>query len=243
MKLLLNTIVSQKTGLNQDQFIAALDTTPQEMDGVEIRYELLPQEKLARKAAIDHVLEVSQRHNWEIYLSVPESLFLPEGLNPLLEGYLQVAQALNAQSVKINTGDSAGITLGAKEELEMLRAQYPLRLTVENDQTPENGSAQGVRQVLQRIAELEMPIGYTFDSGNWQYMGEDPKAMFVELESRITVFHMKNMVQQQTTLLDEGAANWREFVTLPVPYILEYPMTLEQLPTEIQKIREAFQDD
>ena len=243
MKLLLNTIVSQGTGLNQDQFIAAIDANPQDIDGVEIRYELLPEDEQARESAIEHILKAAERHDWELYLSVPEPLFLPEGLNPLLEGYLQVAQALTARSVKINTGDHEGMTVGAKEELAMLQGQYPFGLTIENDQTPENGSSQRVRQVLERIAQLEMPVGYTFDLGNWQYMGEDPQAMFAELKERITVFHMKNMVQQQTYLLDEGAADWREFVTLPVPYILEYPMTLEQLPQEIEKIRQVAPRD
>lgn len=241
MNLLLNTIISLEEELSQQDFVQQVAALDLPIAGIELRYEYFPETKDERQAVFQEFLETGKHKDWQTFLSIPLPLFTTNGLHPDLELFLREAEQLNVRSVKMNIGDLTGISQVKTSELTALLDSYQINLTIENDQTEENGHYGPVKTALTAIEEQGLPVGYTFDLGNWLVMEEDPYQAFNALKPYITVFHMKNLQDKQTTLLEEGALDWRKFLGLPVPYVLEYPMTVAQIPGEVAKMKEAEQ--
>lgn len=238
--LFINTIAMLGDGIKDQQlFLEKLAQLKPPIKGVEVRKEFFAPEPKKREGELLAILETGKQNGWEIRYSIPEPLFTAEGLNPDFAQWKKEAELLQAVSVKMNIGDLTGIAQVTKEQLMPL----PFQLTIENDQTPENGYLDPVLRALKRIEEQALPIGYTFDLGNWAVMGEDAAESFAKTKERITIFHLKNVDEQQrTTLLDEGIFDWRHFLTGSWPVGIEYPMHLTEVNSEAEKAKEAIQN-
>lgn len=243
--IMINTIVMLgEEGLDQATFVKRLAQAGPVIGGVEIRQELLPQDEFARKAFFLELLETGTQKNWQLFYSVPQSLFTTTGLNPLLENWLAEAAAFGAVSVKVNIGEVAGIKAVHPQELTNLLSNYQLQLTIENDQTEANGRLQPVTEALAEVTAASLPVGYTFDVGNWLVMGEDLQQAFIKLQQQTTVLHLKNVASnRQTTLLDDGSVAWRDYLLAKVPVILEYPMAFTEIAGEVAKTRNALSEN
>ena len=104
-------------------------------DGVEIRRELFAAGELDSLPALAG--EIERQQLFAVY-SAPEALFTPQHtLNPNLPTLLAEAQALNARQLKLSLGHfRPGFDF---TELKVALEQHPVKLVVENDQTPDCG--------------------------------------------------------------------------------------------------------
>jgi hypothetical protein len=238
--LYVNTIVKEGMALSQEAFITSLAQRPYKLKGIEVRREYFSLDPVQREAEFLHILETGKHKKWQLLYSVPESLFLSNGLNPDLKVWLEEGKKMGIVSMKVNFGDLQGISSVSKDELNTLLSSYKIKLTVENDQTIENGVLSEVLKGLQLIEENQLSIGYTFDLGNWSVMDQDYEAAFKKMKKDISIFHLKNIDnKKQTVLLDEGVINWRLYLSTEYPIVLEYPMDWFALETEIKKILEV----
>ena len=65
-----------------------------------------------------------------------------------------------------------------------------------------------------------------------------------QLQSFVTVFHLKNIKKRDTTMLDDGDTDWQRLtqkVPAGVPVFLEYNIpTSQQLDAEITKVNQLL---
>lgn len=126
----------------------------------------------------------------ECLYSSPIELWTADGqLAPCLADRLQRAHALGAVALKVSLG-----YYGAACDVASLRpllAQGGPALLVENDQTPQGGRIEPLLRFFQRVEELGMPLGMTFDIGNWHWQGESPQQAARQLGRWVRYVHCK----------------------------------------------------
>lgn len=237
-KIFINTIVKEEN-LTQNEFLQRLSELSLPIAGVEIRRELLSSVPEEREAELLEIDELAKKNDWTMMYSVPESLFLKEEINPDFYRWVKELQLFDGKSMKVNTGEVASIASVDGKKLKEIVKGTGIRVTIENDQTAENGTFAATKKAVEKIAQAGLPIGYTFDVGNWLVMKESPEEAYRQLRQSIHVIHLKNMNrEQQAVLLDEGLADWPLFVKEQEIIVLEYPMMLVDLPEEIKRVLE-----
>lgn len=106
--------------------------------------------------------------------SVPLELW-PEtdaALSPRLPEALAEARLLGADTLKVSLGHHrAAAELAA---LAPLLTDAGPQLLVENDQTAQGGRIEPLRAFIQAARAAQLPVGLTFDVGNWRWQDEDP---------------------------------------------------------------------
>lgn len=214
--------------------------------GIEIRREYLSPEPAARHEELVTIAARAATAGLEVFYSVPESLFVDGEASPLLSGYLAEAATLGALSVKLNIGEPGDGPTNTGSLIQTLQAASA-RVTIENDQTERNGRLDVVSALLLDLQTRNVPIGYTFDAGNWLWAGIDPVAAARELGHHATVFHLKDIDRRgglHSVLLDEGEVDWRAVlgeVGADVPVVLEYPIPdRATAASELTKVRRAL---
>ncbi|QXI30959.1 sugar phosphate isomerase/epimerase family protein [Pseudomonas vanderleydeniana] len=107
----------------------------------------------------------------ECLFSSPLELWTEQGtLNPLLPQKLALASRLGAVALKVSLGHYQ-----PRCEVSALRALVAAgspRLLVENDQTVQGGRIAPLLGFFERVEALELPVGMTFDIGNWHWQDE-----------------------------------------------------------------------
>ncbi|KUM43903.1 sugar phosphate isomerase/epimerase family protein [Pseudomonas sp. EpS/L25] len=106
--------------------------------------------------------------------SVPLELWPAAGatLSPHLPKALEEARRLGADTLKVSLGHyrpAADLTA-----LATLLAGAGPQLLVENDQTVQGGRLEPLRAFIQAARAAQLPVGLTFDVGNWRWQNEDP---------------------------------------------------------------------
>ncbi len=199
--------------------------------GVEIRRELLTETDLTR---LPELARAISGHGLRCFYSAPEALFAPDGTpNTLLPQLLAEAGRLGAERLKLSLGHySPAFDIAALGRLLM---SQPVRLMVENDQT-DCGALAPINAFLRQAREARLPVGMTFDMGNWRWVGEDPRAAAVALAPFVDYIHVKVALS-----LDNGwravppqtdGRDWRRVLaSLPgdVPRAIEFPLEGEDL--------------
>ena len=214
--------------------------------GIEIRREYLSTDPATRHEELLAIAGRATEAGLEVYYSVPESLFVDGEASSFLAGYLDEAATLGALSVKLNIGDPGDTLADTGSLSEILRAASA-RVTIENDQTARNGRLDVVAALLRDLRHQNVPIGYTFDVGNWLWAGVDPVAAARELGRHATVFHLKDIDRLgglHSVLLDEGEVDWRAVlgeIGTHVPVVLEYPIPdRATAASELAKVRRVL---
>jgi len=209
----------------------------------EIRREYL---KNSNEELIE-INKLAQKLNLEIYYSVPEKIACEKKINSNIKVYFEEARQMGSTHIKFNIGDLENLDVYEIKKLEDIINRFHMKVTIENDQTPENGTLKSVTNAINIINNNSLSIGYTFDLGNWYWQNENPKNAFDLLNSKITVFHLKNIdfsnVNPTTTLLSEGKINWKSMLNkIPkdVPVIIEYPIKGESILGEVDQVKEAL---
>ncbi|WP_273820617.1 sugar phosphate isomerase/epimerase family protein [Pseudomonas asplenii] len=133
----------------------------------------------------------------ECLFSSPLPLWTEQGvLNPLLAQKLQLASRLGAVALKVSLGHyQPGCDVSALRGL--LAAQAP-RLLVENDQTPQGGRIAALLAFFEQVEALALPVGMTFDIGNWQWQNESATQAARQLGRWVRYVHCKAVERQPT---------------------------------------------
>lgn len=152
---------------------------------IELREELLTDEILsAFPAAID-------AHGLECLYSSPIELWQTGQNQPnvLLDEKLLSAFTCGARWLKVSLGHfNSSCDMGA---LARCLAQHNVRLLVENDQTFQGGRIEPLVRFFGRVKELNLPIGLTFDIGNWQWQEQSALSAAKQLGAFVEYVHCK----------------------------------------------------
>ena len=135
------------------------------------------------------------------------------------------------------------------QRIDNQAAARNLTLSIENDQTPQNGTFACTQASLDHITTNGSTIGYTFDLGNWYWRDENAQQAFNRLVDYITVFHLKNVNGSQdksqlaTTMLQDGVIDWQPMLdrlSASIPVFLEFPIPAEQVAEQVDIVRHAI---
>lgn len=169
----------------------------------------------------------------ECLYSAPLELWLAgqQSPNPQLQPTLQRAVACGAKWLKVSLGflteDSDLAALGD------VLAQYNVHLLVENDQTPQGGQIEPLSRFFSRIEALQLPVGMTFDIGNWLWQDQSPSTAAQQLGRYVEYVHCKAVSRnaagklvalppQQTDL--DLWAQLLKHMPAGLPRAVEYPL-------------------
>lgn len=238
-KVILNTIIGASESVSQYDFIQ--EVIDLEIDGFEVRSELFNEDTTKRKEEFGKIKELLTDRGLDLYVSYPVSFFENNGVNPVVRSLIEEAAEYGCEFVKFNIGNIDDIVNVTKAKIDELLTGLDVKVNIENDQTPENGNLKDVLTALDRVVAQELSIGFVYDLGNWEVMNEDPKEAYDKTVDLIKVFHLKNVnSDNQTTLLDDGLVDWKQYTSLNIPYIIEYSMGMDSLPGEIEKLKASF---
>lgn len=238
----INTAVFETAVHNGASQLECLKTLTQQPDvsAIEVRGEFFKAATKADELAAIHTLCLTQ--GWDFYYSVPEELFSGGQLNAGLEASLKMADHYQIKSLKYSLGQLEHLSDPEVAELSLLINQTNVQVTIEN-QPNANGVLTTFERAVQAIQTAKLPLGYTFDAGNWYWIDQQPEPAFDALKSAITVFHLKDILNQTTVMLGDGATDWQRLVqALPagVPVFLEYDIPSAELPGQIELVNRAL---
>lgn len=237
-KLVINTLVfidDLKSGIPQSTIIDKIQELG--IKNIEVRREFI---KDFNKEIID-IKEKANKYKINLFYSVPEWIFKENKLRyKEIEGYFIEANKMNCKNVKLNIGEVDELLIEDVNKIKELCNRYNIKITVENDQTFENGRAEKIYKFLKRNRELGGSISFTFDVGNWVFQNEDPVINAEILSDFVTYIHLKNVDKNRgNILIDKGILNLKNILDkLPknLPMALEYPcQSIEVVRLEIDK--------
>lgn len=242
-ELVINTLVfayAYKNGLTQIQMMDILKDIG--ITKVEVRREFMKDIEKENK----EIGKKAEENHMDVFYSVPEYLYIDKKLQlASMEQYFKEAKDMGCHRVKVVIGDYGTVKKEDMIDLNSLLEKYEIKLTVENDQTKENGKAYKIIDFLADQKEKDGRIGMAFDVGNWIWQKEDPLENAKRLSAYVTYIHLKDVADTDkpfTTYLNDGGVSWKSVMdVLPsdVPIALEYPcgdQAAKQLEKEIMKV-------
>lgn len=182
--------------------------------------------------------EAIRAQGLECLYSAPLELWLSNQHqpNPELEPTLQRATACGAAWLKVSLGhlteDSDVAALADR------LAHYDVHLLVENDQTPQGGRIEPLTRFFAQIEALQMPIGMTFDIGNWMWQAQSASAAAQRLGRYVEYVHCKAVARNAADKLiavpprQADLHLWEQLLKhMPVglPRAVEYPLQGDDL--------------
>ncbi|TDT62885.1 sugar phosphate isomerase/epimerase family protein [Fonticella tunisiensis] len=193
---------------------------------------------------IKEIREISRGLKMELYYSVPKCMYINGRLaSDDIEKYFREAYEMKCRNVKLNIGDYRDINSGDAAIINFLCDKYQIKLTIENDQTAENGRVEKIKEFLEHAQRLKVKISATFDVGNWLWQNQDPLENANTLRAYVTYIHLKDVKikdKPQATLLDKGIIPWRSILDIfdkNLPVAIEYPCSPNALLTVEDEIR------
>lgn len=246
--IVVNTIVFEdliKAGVKQWQIFESVRSLG--VSKIEIRREWITDfQEETKKMEIE-----AQKHKVELLYSVPASLFIKKRLdaNKLLQ-YLDEAERMQVKMIKFVVGDFEAANVGDVIELKKILHNKNLIVTVENDQTVQNGKFKSLKLFLDCCKEHDVPIYCTYDIGNWYWVQENPVSNASHLAEYVKYIHLKDVAyengQPSVRVLGDGQVDWRAVLkVLPpnVPLGIEYPCgpkPLNVLKDTIEKLADVI---
>lgn len=227
-QIVVNTIVFAEqaaAGERQESFLAAIHSLG--LSIVEIRREMF----VDFSREMSSLVQTAAAYQMDLFYSVPEPLFRDGCFDQILvEKYLVEATALQVKLVKFNVGDFVGASEAEWVKLKETVSGRNFTVTVENDQTPQNGSMEPLARFMENCRRRAIPISFTYDVGNWAWNGEDPVENVGRFAEQVQYIHLKDACgtgeNAVARALDEGELAWREVLAkLPkAPFWgIEYP--------------------
>jgi sugar phosphate isomerase/epimerase len=169
----------------------------------EVRRELMNEAAVNADALAALGAAIVRAGLWPVW-STPDALYRDDGaLDEIaLRDALEHGRTLGARFVKLQLGGFAGDTHAARLADVLSQAAGGARVVVENGQIEQGGAlAQFVAlfRALEtaRLAQSStgargrLPIGMTFDIGNWQWRGEPPLLAAAALAPYVEYVHCK----------------------------------------------------
>jgi len=225
-QMVINTIAFMEQiqeGQQQMEFFARLKAVG--METVEVRQEYFGGLEEMRQTA-----QEANRLGMKLFYSVPRPLFMDGCLDK--EGTEQAfaeAETLGVQAIKWTCGEFTGWSDADLDWMKQRATSFDGILTVENDQTMEDGTVEGIAAFLAAAKAVELPILCTFDAGNWAWVGEESLLNARRLGEFVGYIHMKDVVVgdgPKAVALGSGELPLTEILAvLPkdAPIALEYP--------------------
>lgn len=194
--------------------------------GLEIRRELF-----AELPDFDELHDLLLKHKLFSVYSAPIELFRKDGslARDELDQVMGEAQQLQSRFVKVSLGHFSP----SSNMLDWSRfvAKAPVPLLLENDQTAHGGKLESIANFLAVCSGTGVPVGMTFDMGNWRWSGVDAEVAARTLAGHVQYVHCKGVWNDKGKLkaipLDEDDAVWRRlFSHFPrgVQRAIEFPI-------------------
>jgi len=161
----------------------------------EVRRELMDDAD-AEPAALDALgQEIARAGMWSVW-STPDSLYDAHGRldEAALRDALARGRALGARFAKLQLGGFAGEAHTERLVAVLAEGADGPRIVVENGQLEQGGSLaqfSGLFEALSGANVSRLPIGMTFDIGNWQWPGEAPLVAAARLAPHVEYIHCK----------------------------------------------------
>lgn len=244
--IVINTLVFLEdlmNGVKQSELLKSIHSLG--INNVEVRREFIKDFEVE----LQEIRTVSKELQIELYYSIPDYLFIKGELAiAKIENYFNEASKMNCRNVKLNIGEYYNISTKNASDINLLCDKYSIKLTIENDQTKDNGKVQKIKDFLQLSEKYGMKLSSTFDIGNWLWQKEDPVENANILKPYVTFIHLKDVIvadKPQAVFLDEGLIPWRSILGMfdkKIPVAIEYPCTPDTLPRlkeEIDKLINA----
>ena len=159
-------------------------------DGIEIRRErLVPEETYFRRVK----KKLQECRLTPVIYSIPSDLWENGNLNQCLPTYAEEAMWLEADWIKLGLGQQptenpADCIAQVKELLKNL----PCRLLIENSQQKlTGGTAKSFASFFASLPHEKLAM--TFDTGNWQTVGESADEAYALLHSYVAYMHLKGV--------------------------------------------------
>ena len=201
-------------------------------DGVEVRGELL-------RGGDDELRDFAQAlpGRTRVYSS-PEGLWSADAALDIaaLERGVSAARTLGAQRLKMSIGGWRADSAPSLDTLRDRLADASVELVIENDQTVAAGTLPALAAFFAAAQAAGLPLGMTFDMGNWHWTGECPQQAAHSLAARVRYVHCKGVQRQPrkwiAVPLADSAAPWRAVLrAMPraVPWAIEYPLVGDDL--------------
>jgi sugar phosphate isomerase/epimerase len=216
-------------------------------DGVEVRGELLTDPA----AELPSLAQAAREAGLCTVYSSPQGLWRADGGfdRAALDRGLEAATLLGAARLKMSIGGFTAGSLATLPALQERLSRNAVELVIENDQTAAAGSLAAMRRFFDSVAAHGLPLGMTFDMGNWHWAGECPLQAAKALAPQVRYVHCKGVQRQPqrwvAVPLADSAAPWRAVLReLPagVPWAIEYPLAgddpMETTRGEIRRLRE-----
>jgi sugar phosphate isomerase/epimerase len=203
-------------------------------DGVEVRGELLVDPATELPALARAVRELGLA----CVYSSPEGLWSEGGaLDTLaLARAIESAQALGVPRLKMSIGGFAAPSDSTFPELARRLERAQIELVIENDQTVAAGTIPPLARFFRAADAAGLPLGMTFDLGNWHFLGECPQEAARVLGARVRYVHCKGVQRRPdkwvAVPIADSAAPWRTVLrALPAgqPWAIEYPLVGDDL--------------
>jgi sugar phosphate isomerase/epimerase len=206
---------------------------------VELREELLePAPDLRAYAAL------AACHGLTLVYSSPLELWQPQTNRPAPDLPVVLARAHEAGAIWLKVSLGHFTPNADLKALAALLAASPVRLLVENDQTPQGGRIEPLVQFFTGARARAVPVGMTFDIGNWQWQGQSVLGAAGQLGQYVDYLHCKAVrltpegkrvaVPPLATDLATWADLMRRFAEGTVRAI-EYPLEGDDLSTEVSR--------
>ncbi|WP_025732755.1 sugar phosphate isomerase/epimerase family protein [Carnimonas nigrificans] len=166
--------------------------------GIEIRQELLSEHDQPLETLGEKIAELGL----ECHYSSTDLLWLGEHLNDRLHAAIEDAKKLKASLIKVAIG-----ALPSEETRRTTLAQLAewlegsqLTVALENDQTSEGGTPEALSAALEAFKQAGIKAGFTFDIGNWQYVGVNAIDAAHELGRDVIYVHCKGVRREGNQL-------------------------------------------
>lgn len=148
-------------------------------------------EELFTTLDADQLRQAAEAQGLESVYSCPMELWQAGRTepDPALVTALANAAACGSKWLKVSLGFFAPHNDFAA--LKQLLADQPVRLLVENDQTTQGGRIDPLARFFTRAREHKVPVGMTFDIGNWQWQDQSVFSAAVQLAQYVEYVHCK----------------------------------------------------
>lgn len=240
MHLSINTAVFEdeiKKGKSQ---LECLERLPDKIiDSIEVRGEFFDEERVEEE--LEEISNLCEKNRWKLFYSVPQELFNSDGFNQDIENKIALAEKYNVSHLKYSLGH-INVKNTDINELNDILNNTSVNVTIEN-QPNDNGSLVEMKKALNYLNDNHIKLGYTFDSGNWYWINENPHVAFDELRENISVFHLKDIKSKNTMMLNNGDTDWRYMLNKlgeNIPVFLEYGIDENKIIDEMKKVEDVL---
>ena len=240
MHLSINTAVFEdeiKKGKSQ---LECLERLPDKIiDSIEVRGEFFDEERVEEE--LEEISNLCEKNRWKLFYYVPQELFNSDGFNQDIENKIALAEKYNVSNLKYSLGH-INVKNTDINELNDILNNTSVNVTIEN-QPNDNGSLVEMKKALNYLNDNHIKLGYTFDSGNWYWINENPHVAFDELRENISVFHLKDIKSKNTMMLNNGDTDWRYMLNKlgeNIPVFLEYGIDENKIIDEMKKVEDVL---